>query len=545
MNVLPARYLSLVCTFFLVGGYFSPQPAEADAPSPTLSSVSKTASKVPTRFLRVSGKNILGDNGKPVLLRGFNMDTNNYQFQWDESSPWTNAYQKDIQYLKTLGVNSIRLALHWRYFDSPMGYKLIDSYLRWCEQAGIYVILDMHVAPPEETNDNGKFWTDPVSRQKLLDLWSAIAARYANRTIVAGYDLFNEPAPPQEDQWWTLVSDISSVIRAVDNQHILFIEPAMTGQGEGDFRLQNDPNVVYSYHDYYPFIMTHAGYGWAGDSPVPVDYPYPGRALTGLEWANWAPDAATFKGKATSWKQQVSGSLTVPTGAEFATIKLSVAGNVGSVWFDDVSLKQNGRVFPVFNPAMEDPSILDAKNPANWTFWSSGNFTGQWDSKNRQSSRGHSLKLSGNDVSGFAVWTQQAGTFTDPLLKVKAGDKLEVRGWVYAPQNRGGEISISVDYLKGNYQQYNKSQLLADVNRYLQWAKTSNVPLYVGEFGALSASPQDTRYNIIRDKISVMNTAGVGWGLWSYRNFSSPYFGLYLNEKLDTRLADIVKAGLK
>ncbi|MGQ9477327.1 MAG: cellulase family glycosylhydrolase, partial [Candidatus Bipolaricaulia bacterium] len=114
---------------------------------------------------------------------------NYYSYLWDAAAPWTYATQADIQYLASLGVTAIRLGLHWRYFNTPMGYALIDTYLDWCEQAGIYVILDMHVVPPEDDVLEGKMWDNPAAQQQFLDLWTAIAA-----------------------------------IRAVDSSHILFIE---------------------------------------------------------------------------------------------------------------------------------------------------------------------------------------------------------------------------------------------------------------------------------------------------------------------------------
>ncbi|MGQ9601999.1 MAG: cellulase family glycosylhydrolase, partial [Candidatus Bipolaricaulia bacterium] len=141
-----------------------------------LGSLPAASASPPAGFLSVQGKDILDGNGQPIYLRGVNMDTYYYSYLWDAAAPWTYATQADIQYLASLGVTAIRLGLHWRYFNTPMGYALIDTYLDWCEQAGIYVILDMHVVPPEDDVLEGKMWDNPAAQQQFLDLWTAIAA---------------------------------------------------------------------------------------------------------------------------------------------------------------------------------------------------------------------------------------------------------------------------------------------------------------------------------------------------------------------------------
>ncbi len=488
----------------------------------------------------MQGRNILDGNGQPIFLRGVNMDTYYYSYAWDPTAPWNYATQKDIQYLDSLGVTVIRLGLHWRYFDTSLGYDLIDTYLNWCEQAGIYLILDMHVVPPEEDILEGKIWDDPAAQQKFLDLWTAIASRYANRTIIAGYDLYNEPAPPDAAKWWDLARRAIAAIRAVDTNHILFVEsPLIEGV---TFELLADPNVVYSYHEYSPFVVTHAGADWVGDSPVPDDYAYPGPVLMGVEWADWAPDAAEFSGQTDEWMYWDSGTLTVPPGVEFATLKLAAYGNVKEAWFDDLELLYNGVPQTIFNPGAEDASDKYIGQPAHWGFWSDSGFTGEWSSAAAHSGN-YSLKISG-DGDGFGVWTQDNWIFTAPLFRVQAGDTFRVSGWLLVQENDGGSVSLSMDYLNGVYEEYDRDRLHADMRPYMDWAAAHNVPLYVGEFGAMSAALGDSRYNLVADTISLMNEAGLHWTMWTYRDSAPPGFGLYHGGDLDAFLAEILRQGL-
>ncbi|MFZ5809157.1 MAG: DUF4832 domain-containing protein [Chloroflexota bacterium] len=493
-------------------------------------------------FLHVQGRDILDANNQPILLRGVNMDTYYYSYIWDSNAPWIYATQLDIQYLKQLGANVIRLGLHWRYFETSLGYDLIDAYLNWCQQAGIYVILDMHVVPPEEDILEGLIWNDPSAQQQLINLWKAIADRYHSRAIIAGYDMYNEPAPPHADQWWDLAGRIVTAIRSVDPHHILFVENPLIE--ENSFRLLSDANIVYSFHDYNPFIVSHAGAEWVGDSPVPTDIAYPGPALNDTEWAGWSEEAAFYDGQTLDWKFWDSGVLTVPPGVEFATLKILADGQVGSAWFDELELTHNGVTQTLYNPGMEEASSANPTLHANWHFWSDSGFIGEWSIEQAKSGT-HSLKIVSDEDGGFGVWTQTEWIFTRPLFRVQAGDTFHVRGWFYAPENEGS-LSLGLDYLNGAYEYYDRSRLVADLQPFLDWGTANNVPLQVGEFGAMPNAPGESRWNLITDKISVMNEAGLHWALWTYRDSDpqQPSFGLFHGDELDTRLEQILRKGL-
>lgn len=114
----------------------------APAPSP------QTTAAPSSFFLRVQGREILDSQGYPLTLRGFNFHTYYYSYLCDPAAPPTYATRQDIQFIKSLGANAIRLGFHWRYFETSLGFDLLGEYLNWCEQEGVYVILDMHVVPP-------------------------------------------------------------------------------------------------------------------------------------------------------------------------------------------------------------------------------------------------------------------------------------------------------------------------------------------------------------------------------------------------------------
>ena len=51
----------------------------------------------------------------------------------------------DIQFLKRTGMNSIRVPIHYKYFqtDGAEGFRLLDRVVEWSREAGLYVILSL------------------------------------------------------------------------------------------------------------------------------------------------------------------------------------------------------------------------------------------------------------------------------------------------------------------------------------------------------------------------------------------------------------------
>ena len=64
------------------------------------------------------------------------------------------------------------------------------------------------------------------NRTKTVALWKKLAEKFATDTTIAGYDLINEPNwnLPGGSLLRSLYEDITDSIRAVDTNHIIFIE---------------------------------------------------------------------------------------------------------------------------------------------------------------------------------------------------------------------------------------------------------------------------------------------------------------------------------
>ncbi len=543
---LQARF-TLLLLLLMAGCLLEPGRPQGAPPDPALNLTPTPTRPTPTPtprnpFLHVDGGQIRDGEGRTVFLRGVNMHTDYYRFEKDPEAPWRYATQGDVRFLASLGATVIRLGLHWRYFETSMGFDLIDTYLSWAEEAGLYVILDMHVVPPEDDILEGKIWQDPAAQARFIEIWTALASRYANREVVAGYDLFNEPNPPDPEMWWELAEKTRRAIRQVDPYHIIFVQGPL-GARPDVYRLLPDNNLVYSYHDYTPFVVTHAGADWINDTPVPTDYVYPGRVLVDVVPVEPSPESPLLTSPTASWQFWRSEVFRVPEDdISWGSPRLFGRGNTGRVWFDDIQWFHNGVPVPVLNGHLNKPSRVRPGQPANW-FFEGHKAEGAWSRKVKRSGKGSAYLASHHD-DGYGAWAQAQGIWTEPLLQVTPGDTLQVQGWIYAPENRG-EVGLGVVYLRGIFKEYDREQLWEKMRPYVEWAQTHGVPLFVGEFGSISSAPQGSRARLIADKIQLMNAAGVHWALWAYRDGSPPSFGLTWDGEFDMALIRILEEGFR
>ena len=171
-----------------------------------------------------------------------------------------------------MGLNSIRVPFNYKLFvsedhetkyDGP-GFEMLDRVIKWSKEENLFVVLDMHCAPGGQTGDNiddsfgYPFLFESDEAQNLtIDIWQKIASRYANETIVIGYDLLNEPiathfdASKFNDKLEPLYKRIVSAIREVDTNHIVFLGGAQWNNNFKVFGAPFDKKSVYTFHKYW------------------------------------------------------------------------------------------------------------------------------------------------------------------------------------------------------------------------------------------------------------------------------------------------------
>jgi len=182
----------------------------------------------------------------------------------------------DIRYMAELGYNSVRLPVNWRIImeDEPgliwkeEGFRLIDRFLDWCEEYGLYAFLDLHGAPGGQTGHNiddsvddfPRLFTDRDSWVKGIAIWGELARRYKDRACVGGYDILNEPLRPGLTDKYAynyllprleqFYDEAIAEIRKVDTKHMISLEGAVWSTDTSIFHKKYDDNVIIHFHRY-------------------------------------------------------------------------------------------------------------------------------------------------------------------------------------------------------------------------------------------------------------------------------------------------------
>ncbi|RPJ23430.1 MAG: carbohydrate-binding protein, partial [Planctomycetaceae bacterium] len=175
--------------------------------------------------------------------------------------------RKDIDSLARWGFNSIRLPMHYNLLTSAPGVYLepgfatIDSLLAWCEANSLYLILDLHAAPGGQNTGNisdyqgpPSLWEDAEYQRWTAELWKTLAARYAHRQWIGGYDLLNETAfsfPSSNKPLRDLLVRITDSIRTVDTNHMIFAEGNWYATDFSSLEPAWDANMAWSFHKYW------------------------------------------------------------------------------------------------------------------------------------------------------------------------------------------------------------------------------------------------------------------------------------------------------
>lgn len=180
----------------------------------------------------------------------------------------------DFVNIKSLGVDVIRLPVRLtsmtdesaNHILSPVFFQKLDYALDLAEQTGINIIIDNHAFP---TNNQD---------QKLFKIWKQLAQHCKNRSGLVYYELMNEPGGDYlKNNWPSLQGKLIDTIRTVDKIHKIIVTATVTN-GKIDFeKLPNysDPNLIYTFHFYKPFLFTHQGAWWTQIKDVRgIPFPY-------------------------------------------------------------------------------------------------------------------------------------------------------------------------------------------------------------------------------------------------------------------------------
>jgi len=252
-------------------------------------------------FVHAQGQKIVDGKGQEILLRGVGLGSwflpEGYMWCFPNEgdrprrmeamvealvgkekaqSFWTTYYsnyigEKDVEQMAKEGFNSLRLPINARFLMDEVTFayreehfQIVDRLLDWCEKYGVYVILDLHGALGGQTgtniddspHDHPDLFTNPLYQDMTVELWRTLAGRYKDRSIIAAYDLLNEPLPnwfsKYNQQVMPLYERIVKVIREVEPHHMITLEGVHWATDWSIFPKDlPDDNLLLQFHKYW------------------------------------------------------------------------------------------------------------------------------------------------------------------------------------------------------------------------------------------------------------------------------------------------------
>ena len=207
-----------------------------------------------------------------ALHKGFN--TSNWlEAYWllpSNSYPVANDYTRaKFLALKNAGFDHVRLPVIFERLGSQAtpytlntnqtAFYLVDSAITWANAFNLKLIIDNHHAP--DLND-GNFASNTP---RICAVWKQLVQRYSyldpNRFY---FELYNEPNNISNSNFRTLAQTAMDTIRKYNTTHTFIIGGNGWNSGSGLAALDplNDPNVIYTFHNYDPYYFTHQGFSW-------------------------------------------------------------------------------------------------------------------------------------------------------------------------------------------------------------------------------------------------------------------------------------------
>jgi len=268
----------------------------------------------------------------------------------------------DLRFLKGLGATCVRLPFNYRHFESDQkpfeylerGFERLSRAIDWCEKEGLYAILDLHAVQgwqnPDWHSDNGSrqalLWSTRQYQDRFVALWEELARRFRGQRAVAGYNVINEPVTgtprgrffnTYRTNWEplnALYRRVVGAIRAIDPEHIIFLEGDFYSLRFSGLEAPFAENLVYSSHNY-----NAGGFG-------PGAYPGP---IGGEQWDARHQTVVFERNEGTQFSRQHGVPLWV--------------GEFGSVY--------NGRAEEIGDRlrAMDDQLAAFEAGGAHWTAW--------------------------------------------------------------------------------------------------------------------------------------------------------------------------------
>lgn len=246
----------------------------------------------------------LDDGGTLPVVGGVRLASTNWHgAEGTNNTPhgtWAVPFRQMLDQIRGWGFNCIRLPFSGttvtatpptsaiNFDDNPefagkTALQIFDIIIEYCEEIGLYVVLDHHRRSAGDGADGAP--TDgSYSKAQWKADWLTMATRYKDAINVVGADVHNEPHDLTWADWATLVEEVGNHIHTVAPDWVIFVEGVgnegsdhywwggyLKGVATRPVVLTKANRVAYSPHEYGQSVGSQT---WLKkDGNVPVNWP--------------------------------------------------------------------------------------------------------------------------------------------------------------------------------------------------------------------------------------------------------------------------------
>lgn len=252
--------------------------------------------------LSVSGTQFVTPDGTPVRLKSVNW----FGAEGTNHTPhgtWIRPWKDIIDQIAGWGFNCIRMPFSGDFttpgrtppttaisaLENPdlvgkTALQILDMYVAYCKQKGIYIVLDHHRRTAGAGADGSPI-DGSYTLQNWIDSWLVLANRYKDEPTVVGADVHNEPHDLTWDTWAGYVEQCGNAIHTVAPDWIIFVEGVgiydndsywwggqLKGVATRPVVLTLDNRVAYSPHEYGQSVGSQQWLAYDNQTP-PANWP--------------------------------------------------------------------------------------------------------------------------------------------------------------------------------------------------------------------------------------------------------------------------------
>lgn len=186
---------------------------------------------------------------------------------------------RDFGEIRAAGFDTVRIPIKWsahigkgpNYQIDPVFLERVDKIIDWGLSQNLNIIINVH-------HFDELYEIPDENEHKLYAIWAQLSFHYAKAPINLMFEIINEP----KDNFSgarvnNALANSLRIIRKHNPNRTVILTGDKWGdvQGMDNLQLPNDPFIVATVHNYYPFDFTHQGAEWMGADAPPKDRAWP------------------------------------------------------------------------------------------------------------------------------------------------------------------------------------------------------------------------------------------------------------------------------